>query len=335
MLMPGRQYSVVNSYRYWFNGKEIDKEVSGQGNQYDYGFRIYNPSLGRFLSIDPLRAEFPELTTYQYASNRPVDGVDLDGLEYLKRKSLYELNRFEKTSSNYTIGHLIITNEAIHQIIINHPREKFEEPSQAQEEPKIEAAQKRSSSNRAQVRERNETREVNAKNAAAVIAGIVDFIKWGTIVYYDYENKAQIEYASESIHSLNKADILVRSAIENPTFPTMLKESTKALTDSTNYVTDGTKPTEGVVTYTTLIETWGNLLFNNEKKVLEKTFNFSPETTIVKKHTITTNNGDVQKTFYTSRRAGNDGPNVKQANDLLKTTAIPLSETIKASNNEP
>jgi RHS repeat-associated protein len=50
MLMPGRQYSAVNSYR--FNGKEIDKEISGEGNQYDYGFRIYNLRLGRFLSAD-------------------------------------------------------------------------------------------------------------------------------------------------------------------------------------------------------------------------------------------------------------------------------------------
>jgi hypothetical protein len=35
-------------YRYGFNGKENDGEVSGEGNQYDYGFRIYNPRLGGF-----------------------------------------------------------------------------------------------------------------------------------------------------------------------------------------------------------------------------------------------------------------------------------------------
>lgn len=27
--------------------------------------------------------EYPELTPYQFASNRPIDGIDLDGLEYL------------------------------------------------------------------------------------------------------------------------------------------------------------------------------------------------------------------------------------------------------------
>lgn len=58
--------------------------MSGSGNQYDYGFRIYNPRLGRFLSVDPLTKSFPMLTPYQFASNRPIDGIDLDGLEWKK-----------------------------------------------------------------------------------------------------------------------------------------------------------------------------------------------------------------------------------------------------------
>jgi hypothetical protein len=36
----------------------------------------------RFLSIDPISHQYPELTPYQFASNRPIDGIDLDGLEY-------------------------------------------------------------------------------------------------------------------------------------------------------------------------------------------------------------------------------------------------------------
>jgi RHS repeat-associated protein len=69
------------TYRYGFNGKEKDDEVSGNGNQYDYGFRIYNPRLGRFLSIDPLSPKYPMLTPYQFASNTPIWAIDMDGLE--------------------------------------------------------------------------------------------------------------------------------------------------------------------------------------------------------------------------------------------------------------
>jgi len=81
--MPGRKYSIANTnYRYGFNGKENDNEVKGEGNQQDYGMRIYDPRLGRFLSVDPITKSYPELTPYQFASDRPIDGIDLDGLEY-------------------------------------------------------------------------------------------------------------------------------------------------------------------------------------------------------------------------------------------------------------
>src|SRR5690606_36912003 len=43
MLMPGRKYSADGSYRYGFNGKENDNDVKGEGNQQDYGMRIYDP----------------------------------------------------------------------------------------------------------------------------------------------------------------------------------------------------------------------------------------------------------------------------------------------------
>ncbi|MBS1735139.1 MAG: hypothetical protein JSS98_00865, partial [Bacteroidetes bacterium] len=84
MQEPGREYSPSSGsehYRYSFNGKEQDPETYGQGNIYDYGFRIYNPRLGRFLSIDPLFRSYPWYTPYQFASNYPIVGVDIEGLE--------------------------------------------------------------------------------------------------------------------------------------------------------------------------------------------------------------------------------------------------------------
>jgi RHS repeat-associated protein len=80
--MPGRKFSTINNYRYGYNGKEEDDEVKGDGNQQDYGFRIYDPRIARFLSVDPLTKSYPMLTPYQYSSNRPIDGIDRDGLEY-------------------------------------------------------------------------------------------------------------------------------------------------------------------------------------------------------------------------------------------------------------
>ncbi len=81
---PNRTVSSSAGYRYGFNGKELDKSNEfGTANVYDYGFRIYNPSIGRFLSVDPLTSKYPSWTPYAFAMNRPIDGVDLDGLEYI------------------------------------------------------------------------------------------------------------------------------------------------------------------------------------------------------------------------------------------------------------
>jgi RHS repeat-associated protein len=81
MNMPGRNANP-GDYRYGFNGKEEDVEGMGGGKAtYDYGFRIYNPAIGRFLSVDPLTNEFPWYTPYQFAGNMPIVAIDLDGLE--------------------------------------------------------------------------------------------------------------------------------------------------------------------------------------------------------------------------------------------------------------
>ncbi|MGN6399934.1 MAG: RHS repeat domain-containing protein [Flavisolibacter sp.] len=80
MEMPARTFSSP-LYRYGFNGKEKDDEAKGSGEQYDYGFRIYDPRVGRFLSVDPLSGRFPYYSPYQFSGNTPVQAIDLDGME--------------------------------------------------------------------------------------------------------------------------------------------------------------------------------------------------------------------------------------------------------------
>jgi len=83
MTMPGRSYEAagIDAHRYGYNGKENDNEVKGEGNQQDYGFRIYDPRVARFLSVDPLAPDYPWYTPYQFAGNTPIQAIDLDGLE--------------------------------------------------------------------------------------------------------------------------------------------------------------------------------------------------------------------------------------------------------------
>lgn len=95
--MPNRNFSS-SSYRYGFNGKEKDTENTWGDAQYDYGFRIFNPRYGKFLSVDPLTKSYPMLTPYQFASNRPIDGIDLDGLEYI---SVHHYNNGEVAKTEF------------------------------------------------------------------------------------------------------------------------------------------------------------------------------------------------------------------------------------------
>ena len=63
--------------RYRYTGKEKDAE----SGLYYYGARYYAAWTCRFISVDPLAHKFNYLTPYNYAGNRPIDSLDIDGLQ--------------------------------------------------------------------------------------------------------------------------------------------------------------------------------------------------------------------------------------------------------------
>jgi len=80
--MPPSVTDSNPSLRFGFNGQEKTDEISGVGNSYDFEFRMYNPRLGKFLSIDPLFRKYPGNSPYAFAENRVIEGIDLEGLEF-------------------------------------------------------------------------------------------------------------------------------------------------------------------------------------------------------------------------------------------------------------
>ena len=73
----GRSNAEVALKRYRYVGKERDDETG----LYYYGARYYAGWLARFVSVDPLKDEYAYYTPYQYAGNKPIISLDLDGLE--------------------------------------------------------------------------------------------------------------------------------------------------------------------------------------------------------------------------------------------------------------
>jgi RHS repeat-associated protein len=63
--------------RYKYNGKELHKG----SRLLDYGFRYYDPGIGRFTGVDPIADQYPHVTVYNYAENEPIGHIDLWGLQ--------------------------------------------------------------------------------------------------------------------------------------------------------------------------------------------------------------------------------------------------------------
>lgn len=121
LAMSDRSYKV-DSYRYGFNGKENDSDFGNKQVIQDYGFRLYNPSLGKFLSEDPLSPKYPWYTPYQFAGNKPIEFIDLDGLEEAKpdnnsgvsdgNRSLSNLNYIEIAYILFNADNALILNKS-------------------------------------------------------------------------------------------------------------------------------------------------------------------------------------------------------------------------------
>jgi len=68
-------------YRFGFNGKEKDDEVNVDGGSYDYGARIYDNRLGRWLNIDPHLNKYPYFSPFNFVANSPLIIIDPSGAD--------------------------------------------------------------------------------------------------------------------------------------------------------------------------------------------------------------------------------------------------------------
>lgn len=60
----------------------MDNEVyDADGTSINYEFRMHDPRIGRFLSIDPLSKKYAWNSPYAFSENRVIDAVELEGLE--------------------------------------------------------------------------------------------------------------------------------------------------------------------------------------------------------------------------------------------------------------
>jgi RHS repeat-associated protein len=103
MTMPGRSYQS-DKYRFGFNGKEKDKDISS--GDLDFGARIYDGRIGRWLSVDPLQVRFPGLSPYNFCYNSPLNVVDPDG-----KLGIHVTVQYNSATKTYTVLSITIDDD--------------------------------------------------------------------------------------------------------------------------------------------------------------------------------------------------------------------------------
>ena len=76
MLVPSRHGSS-DSYRYGYQGSEKDDEIKGEGNSYTTHYRLLDPRIGKWLTVDP--KPIPNESPYVSMRNNPILFNDIAG----------------------------------------------------------------------------------------------------------------------------------------------------------------------------------------------------------------------------------------------------------------
>ena len=87
---------VVNNYKQ-YQDQEFTEDLGL--NVHEWKYRFSDPAIGRFWSIDPLADDYRYQSPYNFSENRVIEGVELEGLEYVSVHHVMNGNTHIRTTS--------------------------------------------------------------------------------------------------------------------------------------------------------------------------------------------------------------------------------------------
>jgi len=108
MRLGGLSYSSGTENRYRYNGKEYHQEL-GLG-LYDYGARMYDPSIGRWNGVDALADSFYSWNPYHYAVNSPLSVTDYNGMDTLIMHIAFNLDKSTEQTAVFNVTFSLVSS---------------------------------------------------------------------------------------------------------------------------------------------------------------------------------------------------------------------------------
>ena len=106
-----------------FQGQKLDDELGL--NWTSFKWRNYDASLARFHNIDPLAQEYAYQSPYNFSENRVIDGVELEGLEFVSAKKA----RLEIGTRGFLAGKVLIKTQNMSTVFRNAFNKANNDPS--------------------------------------------------------------------------------------------------------------------------------------------------------------------------------------------------------------
>jgi RHS repeat-associated protein len=126
--------STINydANKYLYNGKEMQSDGFGgvSLDWYDYGWRMYDPQIGRFHTQDRFTEKYNWMTPYQYGANNPIKFIDVNGDSVWINKTTDENGKHHYTV-NFTIA---VLNSSDDKDVNDYTMPKFMEQVKKQTE---------------------------------------------------------------------------------------------------------------------------------------------------------------------------------------------------------